>query len=272
MLGAAPLALVLVAAMAAAVSGAPSQMRLSSVSVTNNCQLPVYFLEGGPDPPNHPRRIEPSTTATLTSDSEFFNTDGRVSFSYTPTGNVGYNIACVELGAGFPTGFGGVVVRQNFNLIQQEGFIDMNLEMALWADRIGGALACEDARARTTFRMSENRGGEHVQASCTSDYAVYVNEHSEWYSKSRGRWVPSARSAGFSTMGFRSARFSDRVVQSTSTGREDDGVAVNFECYEAPCLQIHEAGKPPLQGCLDKQQVSVGNSGFAVCQDIAEDT
>jgi co-chaperonin GroES (HSP10) len=44
---------------------------------------------------------------------------------------------------------------------------------------------------------------------------------------------------------------------STHTGREDNGAAVTFECWEAPCI----FGLKPE--CIQNGQTTVGNSGFA---------
>jgi len=267
-------------------SVSPNQMQLASVSVTNNCVLPVYFFEAGT------LKIAPGQTVLFNSANPISLSNGRVSFSYSNI-DISEYISAIELGAGF-SALNQPTQRYNFNLIQQSGFSGLNLEMVLWADAIGGNLLCEDARVKTTYSMAQclmpdqstqvlnvstpdnlqfqrcaNNGGLSSRSSCTSDYALYVNANSLLFNKTSGRWQQSARSVGYSTKGFVGASYADgTTLPSTFTGRDGNRVAVNFECFEAPCLNINAPGAPADPTCLANGQVSVGNSGFNLCADV----
>lgn len=275
-------------------------MRLDSLEVENRCNLPTYFFEAGPR--GNPFRLEagqkqvwngaagePPLRMGLHSGGT-----GRVTFAFTRS-DVSGNAAVVEMGQGFaPLGEEGS--HWNFNLINQHGFIDMNIEMALWYDHIGGALACEDARIRTSFSMDdcgreglmadgsgsatsrmtpdgESYGvcvagfrpsghGVYRPEACTADFAAYVNDRSRYYLDSEREWQPSARSVGYSHYHFDWAHFADGLrLPATLTGRDEDGKAINYECFEAPCLE----GTNANQQCKENGHVSVGVSGFNVC-------
>lgn len=280
-------------------SGSASRHRamvLESLVVENRCQLPVFFFEGGPR--RDPMRIRPGATVSFTGDPDEpelrmmwprAGGTGRVTFGYTRS-SVSGSTAVVELGDGFPAL--GVPGRHwNFNLINQHGFIDLNLEMALWRDSIGGELACEDARIQTQFNSSdceafpdasarrvlrhsedgevfgaceaafETLDGDYNPEACTSHYASYVNDRSKLFLRSTNSWNPSARSVGYSSRGFERAIFADGATMPASgNGRQDHGRAINFECFEAPCMR---RGRPNST-CMERGHVSVGNSGFNI--------
>lgn len=275
-------------------------MRLDSLEVENRCLLPTYFFEAGPR--GHPFRLqsgqkqvwtgaagEPALRIGLSSGGT-----GRVSFAFSES-DVSGNTAVVEMGQGFaPLGEEGS--HWNFNLINQHGFIDMNIEMALWYDHIGGALACEDSWIRTSFSMDDCRQdgamaddsgfatsrhtpegqsfgacvarfrpsghGVYPPEACTTHFAAYVNDRSRYYLASEHEWHRSARSTGYSHYNFNEANFADgQRLPATLTGRDKDGKAINYECFEAPCLE----GTNANQQCKEHGQVSVGVSGFNVC-------
>lgn len=280
--------------------GSPSKMRLDTLEVENRCNLPVYFFEGGPR--GHPFRIEAKQKQVWTGaagEPELRigappRGTGRVSFAFTKS-DVSGNTAVVEMGQGFaPLGEEGS--HWNFNLINQHGFIDMNIEMALWDDHIGGVLACEDSWIRTSFSMDDcgeggamadrsgivrsrstpdgesysacvarfrpSGSGVYPPESCTTDFASYVNDRSRFYFTWQKEWKSSARSTGYSHYHFDEARFADGLrLPATLTGRDKDGKAINFECFEAPCLEDTNANAQ----CKENGQVSVGVSGFNVC-------
>eukprot|EP00727_Mastigamoeba_balamuthi_P006737 m51a1_g2684 hypothetical protein (264) ;mRNA; r:748013-748988 len=243
-----------VALIVAATRSAPSYMRLSEIHLTNNCALPVYMLQGGP------LRIEPGRSVILNRTHELFFgwADGRISFSYS-TSSSDKVVATVDMGTGFSSGFDVAVDRQSFAFVARDGFV-MNLEVALWSDTVGGTLACDDCRARTTFEMSKcirpdkttyldqsttpdgdrfSRCVNRARGSegCTSYYAIYVDDHSEMYNETIGAWYSSARSSGYLSKGFDDAFYADgRSSLSTETGRVNDEPACSYECYDEPCL------------------------------------
>lgn len=269
-------------------------MTLRSVTVKNLCNAPVYFREG------HNRRIKVGETAWFRDPSDIA-IQNRLSFSYDSGlfagGSAGFSeqMAFVELAIGIwplntPIKQGGL------NFVAQSGFIDMNLEVSAWKDHPEGELICEDARAKTTYNMNdcahledasvETRflpgGGNFSRCrskigsacttcpdaipGCTAKYALYVDDHSLLFSKSHQNWITQARSVGSTLQGFSHAEFADgQKSDSSVNGRENGGVAVNFECWELPCLHYKD-------DCKRKGFVSTGNEGFLFCPDTGDFT
>eukprot|EP00930_Biecheleria_cincta_P043691 TRINITY_DN29983_c0_g1_i1.p1 TRINITY_DN29983_c0_g1~~TRINITY_DN29983_c0_g1_i1.p1 ORF type:complete len:496 (-),score=65.50 TRINITY_DN29983_c0_g1_i1:276-1763(-) len=269
-------------------------MTLRSVTVKNLCSAPVFFREG------HNRKIEVSETAWFRDPADIA-IQNRLSFSYDSSlfdgGSPGYSeqMAFVELAIGsWPLNT--AIKQGGLNFVAQSGFIDMNLEVSAWKDHPGGELICEDARAKTTYNMKdcgnledasvETRflpgGGNFSRCrskigstcttcpdaipGCTAKYALYVDDHSSLFSKSRQTWLTQARSVGSTLQGFSHARFADgKKSDSSVNGRENGGVAVNFECWELPCLNYKD-------DCKQKGFVSTGNEGFLYCPDTGDFT
>merc|ERR1711879_691693 len=72
--------------------------------------------------------------------------------------------------------------------------------------------------------------------SCTSGYAIYVDDKCEVFNRDTASWQKQAWSVGYSNQGWTEGRFSDgRTIPSTHTGRENNGPAVTCECFEKPC-------------------------------------
>eukprot|EP00906_Rhabdomonas_costata_P029192 RCo041215 len=262
----------------------PSQMRVDELSMTSYCALPVRYHYDYKDTTKFITFKKGDSKNWTEANGGFIDLRQRIQFSYADP-VITENQVIIELNGGVE-GLGKLSTRFNYNLDQQEGFIPMNVEMSMWKDRIGGELVCEDSRIRTTYNIEDcgkvadttvvpmqgydrcatkwaPKNGKYFAEACTSDYAVYVNTNSQLYSKSAKKWNPSARSVGYSNQGWHMAQFSDGRYTSTKTGRYDDLPAINFECFEAPCKF-----PPDEKVCQDKEQVSVGNSGFNLCHDL----
>lgn len=266
-------------------------MQLDSIQIDNKCTMPVYFFEAQSGELG-PFAIEEGKSAIFKGDVPGLQLGPRMTFSYGSKKRDG-EVAVIELGRGFEK-FQKPVKHFNFNFINKYSFLDLNLHMSLWKDKIGGALSCEDGRVQTAFKMSEceqpdgsaniverqNPDGQTYQIceakykpdrdennraiykpeACTSDYARYINSKSLLYQPSSDSWVPSADSVGVDHHGFTHASMSDGSTKpSTLTGRDGDGSAINQECFEFPC------GKDKDGSCKATGQVPSGNIGFAKC-------
>merc|ERR1712056_144394 len=183
--------------------------------------------------------------------------------------------------------------RRNLNFAHQWGFMDLPLDVALWADTARSRLACRDGRARCTFSARdcesitdgsaryEEHGGEGEQIgfcralfgpptydprSCTSGYAIYVDDKCEVFNRDTASWQKQARSVGYSNQGWTEGRFSDgRTIPSTHTGRENNGPAVTCECFEKPCKY-----PSPDPECIANGHTTLGNQGFAMNCDAVD--
>merc|ERR1711920_1183227 len=102
--------------------------------------------------------------------------------------------------------------------------------------------------------------------SCTSGYAIYVDDKCEVFNRDTSSWQKQARSVGYSNQGWTEGRFSDgRTIPSTHNGRENNGPAVTCECFEAPCKY-----PSPDPECIANGHTSVGNQGFAMDCDAVD--
>merc|ERR1711979_23916 len=131
-----------------------------------------------------------------------------------------------ELNGNFRGGIGARGSRSNLNFDNQWGFMDLPLDVALWADSARSRLACRDGQARCTFssldceRITdgsaryEDHGGvgfcrslfgtpPQDPRSCTSGYATYVDDKCEVFNRDTASWQRQARSVGYSSMGWR---------------------------------------------------------------------
>lgn len=263
------------------------KMTLKSVVVTNKCSKPVYFKEG------HNKEIPAGATTTFSSASSL-QIQNRLSFAYDAnlfkSGLAGLPFKMVFLEMAIDGWKLGSTINQGgFNFVAQDGFIDMTLEVIGWKDSPGGELVCEDARAKITYSMAGCGGLEDVKIEdhgtnkfckseigssctscqtagpgCTSHYAMFVNQNSWLYSKAKQSWVQQSPSVGMAAKGFKQAKFADGTsAPSTGPGRAPPNVAVNFECWELPCLQ-----NQPY--CESKGYVSTGNVGFMFCPDVQD--
>merc|ERR1712187_251029 len=170
---------------------------------------------------------------------------------------------------------------------------DLPLDVALWADTARSRLACRDGRARCTFsardcesitdgsaRYEEHGGeGEHGgfcralfgpptydPRSCTSGYAIYVDDKCEVFNRDTASWQKQARSVGYSNQGWTEGRFSDgRTIPSTHSGRENNGPAVTCEFFEKPCKY-----PSPDPECIANGHTTLGNQGFAMDCDAVD--
>lgn len=267
-------------------------MQLDSLHIENKCGMPVYFREGQSKKAGGPFKIESGATSVFNGDEPGLRIDQRLSFSYGTRMRDG-EASVVELGRGFEK-FRKPVKHFNFVFVNKFSFLDLNLHMSLWKDKIGGQPSCEDGTAQTQFKMSECEQGDgsakiveyknpdgqtykiceakykpdytdfkkpiYAPEACTADYARYINSKSFLYQKSTDSWLPSADSVGIDQFNFTHAKFSDgTMLASTLSGRADGAVAVNGECFEMPC-RWDKTGS-----CKAKGQVPMGNQGFAKC-------
>jgi hypothetical protein len=253
------------------------------VRINNQCSKPVIVHEA------NGQSVASGQTATFTGGLDM-HTD-RISLMYGGP-YVNDNIAVLELNGMFKNGIGVKGPRRNLNFIAQWGFMDLPLDVALWADTARSRLACRDGRAKCTFsaqdckhisdgsaryeehgstgdtygfcRSVHGGSGYYGPKACTSGYAVYVNDRCQVFDRNTESWKTQGRSVGYSVYGWTEGRFSDGLnFSSTHTGREDNGAAVTFECWEAPCIFGSKAE------CIDNGQTTVGNSGFATDCDEA---
>lgn len=258
---------------------------LRELRINNQCGKPVIVYEAA----GH--AVEPGDTATFTGGVDM--SKDRISLMYH--GNyVSDNIAVLELNGAFSKGIGIRSPRQNLNFIAQHGFMDLPLDVALWADAGRTRLACRDGRAKCTFSAKDcehisdgsARYEEHGPEgdtygfcrsvhgtdlsdprACTSGYATYVNDMCQVYDRDSASWQKQERSVGYSIYGWTEGRFTDgRNVSSTLTGRENDGPAVTFECWEAPCI----FSRASIATCANEGYTSVGNSGFGKTCDAVD--
>jgi hypothetical protein len=173
------------------------------------------------------------------------NVPGRLAFSYfqetfagTSAGNANDN-AWIELAANLMKP-GMAIPKKNLNFANQQGIIDLDLEVT--ALNASGELVCADAKARTALdpnacsnfhdasaQLEQFKGqpfcnfviggdankcstSEQGKYACTSSFATYVSDHSmlwkaEGSSPTAGQWMAQPRSTGRSsgTSGFPSA-------------------------------------------------------------------
>lgn len=265
--------------------------QMESLHIENKCALPVYFQEGQSKKAG-PFKIDVGKTAVFNGDEPGLKLEQRLSFSYGKRMRDG-EAEVLEIGRGFAK-FHEPVKHFNMNFANKFNFLDLNLHVSLFKDKIGGELACEDGRAQTVFDMSECEQGDgsaevvektnpdgqtykvclakyrpdysdfkkpvYDPRSCTADYARYINSKSLLYIPSSDSWVASADSVGIDQYNFTRAKFSDGTTkESTLSGRADSAVAVNGECFEMPCRWDKDGS------CKAKGQVPMGNVGFAKC-------
>lgn len=267
-------------------------MQIESLHIENKCAMPVYFLEGQSKKAG-PVKIDQGKTAVFNGDEPGLRLQQRLSFSYGKRMRDTDGASVIEIGRGFEK-FHEPTKHFNFNFANKFAFLDLNLDVTLWKDKIGGAMSCEDGRAKTTFKMSECDQGdgsasrvekkspdgetyEVCQAkyapdfsdfknpkfkpeSCTADYARYINSHSLLYQPGDDSWLASADSVGIDQFEFEKAKYSDGSTKaSTLSGRADGAPAVNGECFEMPCRWDKDGS------CKKNGQVPMGNVGFAKC-------
>jgi len=266
-------------------------MQLNTLHIENKCAMPVYFREGQSKKAG-PFKIDKGKTAVFTGNEPGLKLTQRMSFSYGTRMRDG-EASVLELGRGFEK-FNKPVKHFSFHFVNKFSFLDLNIHMSLWKDKIGGAQSCEDGRAQTAFKMSECKQGdgsakivEHKNPdgqtykvceakyrpdmtdfkkpifkpeSCTADYARYVNSKSLLYQPGTDSWASSTDSVGIDQFNFTHAKMSDGSTKpSTLSGRESN-VAVNGECFEMPCRWDKDGS------CKAKGQVPMGNiGGFARC-------
>jgi len=267
-------------------------MQLETLHIENKCAMPVYYLEGQSKEAG-PLKIEEGKTAVFSGDEPGLSLQQRLSFSYGKRMRDTDGASVLEIGRGFPK-FHEPTKHFNMNFANKFAFLELNLHVSLWKDEVGGTMSCEDGRAQTEFKMSECEQGdgsaklvEHTNPdgqtynvceakympdfsdfkkpvffpeSCTADYARYINSKSLLYQASTDSWVPSADSVGVDHFNFTHAKFTDGSTKpSTLSGRDGDGVAINGECFEAPCVWDKDGS------CKANGQVPMGNVGFAKC-------
>lgn len=260
--------------------GVANTARVEEIRINNYCTLPVIFHEAGD------QRVEVGSTAVYRRGVNIALTN-RISLMFEGP-YINEKLAVVELNGLFANGIGNLSSRSNINFIAQWGFVDMPLQVALWADTARTRLACRDGWARCTYSAKdcatftdgsakyEEHGSVGVEygfcrslfgqslanpRACMGQYATYINDHCEVYDRDKGAWSKSARSVGYQSMGWKHAKFWDgQVIASTVTGRQNNDQAVNFECWEMPCIQTKRA-------CISSEQGSVGNSGFGITCD-----
>jgi hypothetical protein len=267
-------------------------MQLESLHIKNKCAMPVYFREGQSQK-DGPFKIEQGKTAVFTGDEPGLRLEQRLSFSYGKRMRDTDGASVVEIGRGFKK-FHEPVKHFQMVFANKFSFLDLNLRISLWKDKIGGTLSCEDGSAQTAFKMSEceqSDGSSKIvekktpdgqtfkvceakfrpdytdfkkpvydPRSCTADYARYVNSKSFLYQPSTDSWVPSADSVGIDQFNFTHAKYSDGSTKSsTLSGRDGGRRAVNGECFEMPCRWDKDGS------CKANGQVPMGNVGFAKC-------
>merc|ERR1711972_925820 len=146
--------------------------------------------------------------------------------------------------------------------------------------RARGTLSARDCESITDGSTRyEDHGGEgepigfcralfggHDPRSCTSGYAIYVDDKCEVFNRDTASWQKQARSVGYSNQGWTEGRFSDgRTIPSTHTGRENNGPAVTCECFERPCKYPR-----PDPECIANGHTTLGNQGFAMNCDAVD--
>lgn len=139
-------------------------MRVKKAVFENRCEHPVY-LYGFQDTDPTYVKIEPRATEEFTESRGFLPwREQRITLSYgiffdgilRPTN---LDASVIELNADY---LSWVVPKSHISFLGQLGFSSLNLELALWQDRINGTLAVETpanpacfSRAKTAFNISE---------------------------------------------------------------------------------------------------------------------
>ncbi|CAL1126055.1 unnamed protein product [Cladocopium goreaui] len=139
-------------------------MRVKKAIFENRCEHPVYLYGYQDSDPTYVK-IEPRATEEFVEERGFLPwREQRITLSYgiffdgllRPTN---LDAAVIELNADY---LSWVVPKSHISFLGQLGFSNLNLELALWLDRINGTLAVETpanpacfSRAKTAFNVSE---------------------------------------------------------------------------------------------------------------------
>lgn len=258
---------------------------LRELLINNHCDRPVELHEADGV------AIGPGESAKFTEGVDM--SGDRISFMYSGGVYINDNISVLELNGMFNGGIGVRGPKRNLNFIAQWGFMDLQLDVALWADSARSRLVCRDGRARCLFSSrecqhimdgsaryeehgtSDNKYGfcRSVHGSnisdpraCIAGYALYVNNMCQVFDRATSLWQQQGRSVGYSIYDFKQGKFTDgKILDSTLTGREEDLPAVTFECWESPCIMSSSRA-----ACHEDGHTTVGNSGFAVDCDTVD--